>query len=175
MSQGTVRASALIVAGAYFFLFLLFFWPLVDLATTGWPFRPGSVEWRYGFLGLMTAYWHTPILAILSSMGLALFLRHKKTLRLLSVLCLLWSAVLFIVMVLFPLDVIQLRSATPPENLAFFQTGALLSELKHLTAFVAVFLLGWGGWRTVGKMPKSARSTEAGGLTAEVLKAQKRD
>jgi len=175
MSQGTVRASALTVAGAYFFFALLFFWPLVDLATTGWPFRPGSVEWRYGFLGLMTAYWHTPILSMVLSMGLALLLQHRKTLRLLSVLCLLWAVALLIIMVLFPLDVIQLRSVTPPENLGLFQTGALLSELKHLTAFVTVFLLGWGGWRTVGRMPKKAKSSEGSGLTAEVLKAQKRD
>ena len=175
MSQGNIRASALLIAGAYFFLALLFFWPLMDLASTGWPFRPGSLEWRYGFLGLMTAYWHTPILSMVLSMGLALVLQHRWTFRLLSVLCILWAVFLLIVLVLFPLDVIQLRSVTPEENLAFFQAGALFSELKHLTAFVAVSLLGWGGWRTARGMPNLSRSAAGSDLTAEVLKAQKRD
>jgi hypothetical protein len=175
MSQGNTRTSQLFIAGAYFFLFLLVFWPVVDLATTGWPFRPGDVQWRYGFMGLMTAYSHTPILAMLLAMGLAFVLRHRKTLRLISFLCLVGAVGLLIVLILFPLDVIQLRSVTPPENLQFFQTGALLSELKHLTAGVTLFLLGLGGWRTAGTMAKLARSTSGSNLTAEVIKTQKRD
>jgi len=173
MSQGNTRTSQLFIAGAYFFLFLLVFWPMVDLATTGWPFRPGDVQWRYGFFGLLTAYSHTPILAMLIAMGLAFVLRHRKTLRVISFLCFVGAVGLLIVLVLFPLDVIQLRSVTPPENLSFFQTGAILSELKHLTAAVTLSLLGLGGWRTAGSMAESAPS--GSDLTAEVLKAQKRD
>ncbi len=78
MANGIFRLSALTVAGIYVFLTFLFIWPLVDLAATGWPFQPGRLEWRYGFLGLMTAYWHTPILAVILSMFLSLILRHRK-------------------------------------------------------------------------------------------------
>jgi len=163
------------IAGAYFFLALLFLWPVVDLLTTGWPIRPGSLEWRYGFLGIMTAYFHTPMLAMALAMGLAFALRHRLTLRFLSLLNILGAFALLCAMVLFALDVIQLRSATPPENLSFFQTGALLSGLKHFTAFITVSLLGFGGWRTAGWMSRRPRSTEASDITAEVLKAQKRD
>ena len=126
-------------------------------------------------MGLMTAYSHTPILAILLTMGLAFVLRHRNTLRLFSVLSFVGAVGLLIVLVLFPLDVIQLRSVTPAENLTFFQTGALLSELKHLTAAVTLSLLGLGGWRTAGSMAELARSTSGSNLTAEVIKAQKRD
>jgi hypothetical protein len=175
MSQGTIRISKLAVVGAYLFLALLFIWPAVDLIATGWPLKPGNLEWRYGFLGLLTAYLHTPMLAMILAMAAAFFLRHRLTLRLLGLFCLLCALGLFVVVVLFPLDVIQLRSATPSENLSFFQTGALLSEGKHLTALVTLSLLGLGAWRTAGAMPKESRTKEGSELTAEVLRAQKRD
>lgn len=175
MNQGNVQASKLTVAGSYFFLFFLFVWPLVDLASTGWPVRLGSLEWRYGFFGLLTSYLHTPILAVLLAMVLAFFLGHGRTFRILSILCLVMATFILVVLGLFPLDAIQLRSAQPPERLNAFQMGALFAELKHLTAFVTVSLLGVGGWRTAGRMVKQSRSREGSGLTAEVIKAQKRD
>jgi hypothetical protein len=173
MVQGNLRPSALTLAGVYIFLLFLFLWPLVDLASTVWPFLPGSLQWRYGFLGLLTAYWHTPILAIVLGMFVAMYFQHRKTLRALSVFSFLWAACLFVVLILFPLDVIQLRAMTPAENRSTFQAGAIFSELKHLTAFAVVLLLGWGGWRTGRKLP-GARDPESSDLTAEVLKAQKR-
>lgn len=175
MSQGISRHSRMMVFGAYLFLTLLVFWSAVDLVTTGWPMRFGSVEWRYGFMGLLTAYLHTPVLALFLAMGLSLFLGHRTALRVLAMVCLLAALGLFIVLILFPLDVIQLRSVTPPENLRFFQTGAILSELKHFTSFLVLILLGAGGWRTGGRMQGKVRASEGSGLTAEVLKAQKRE
>jgi hypothetical protein len=123
----------------------------------------------------MSAYLHTPTLALVLAMGLAFVLGHGKSLRLFSVLCLLGALVLLIVLVLFPLDVIQLRSVTPEERLPAFQAGAVLAALKHLTGFVALLLLGVGGWRTAGDLSKLTRSSEGSQLTAEVLKAQKLD
>ena len=174
MSQGTIRPSALSVAGAYFFMFVLVFWPMVDLASSIWPLQMGNLQWRYGFMGLMAAYLHTPILAVVLAMGLAYYLQHSLTLRLLSLLGFLGALVLFIVLVLFPLDVIQLRSQIAQERLSSFQAGALLAELKHFTAFVALLLLGFGGWRTARDLSKKNRSPEGSQLTAEVLKAQKK-
>jgi hypothetical protein len=51
----------------------------------------------------------------------------------------------------------------------------VLSELKFLTTVIAALLIGWGGWRTVGRMAEELRPKEGSELTAEVLKAQKRD
>jgi len=176
MSQGNVRASALTIAGAYLFLLFLFVWPVVDLWATAWPPRVGNLEWRYGFLGLMTSYWPTPLLATVLSMGLAFVLGHRKTFRGLSILCLLWALFVVIVLILFPLDAIQIRSATPEENRGILQVSAVLSELKHLTTFVILTFLGWGGWKTVGRMSSGkSKTSEKSDLTAEVLKAQKRE
>ena len=175
MSQGTIRPSALSIAGAYFFMFILVFWPVVDLTSSVWPLQLGNLQWRYGVMGLMAAYLHTPILAVVLAMGLAFVLQHQVALRLLSILSFLGVLGLFLVLVLFPLDVIQLRSAMAEERLSSFQAGALLAELKHLTAFVALLLLGMGGWRTAREISRKSRSPEGSQLTAEVLKAQKKD
>ncbi len=175
MSQGTVRTSTLSLAGAYFFLATLFLWPLVDLLSNAWPIQLGNIQWRYGFMGLLTAYLHTPLLALGLGLVLAFALRNWITLRVVSAVCVLGAVFLFLVMGLFALDGIQLRGSVPAENLGPFQAGMVLSELKFLTALITALLLGWGGWRTAGKAPAKARSKGASDLTAEVMKAQKRD
>ena len=175
MSPNPGRTSALFIAGAYFFLLTLVFWPVVDLVSTVYPFRMGDPNWRYGFMGLMAAYLSTPILGIFLGMGLSYVMGHKNTLRFLSVFSVLGFVVLIVVLILFPLDAIQVRSITPEEQRSAFQIGAALAELKHLTAAVVLALLGFGAWRTAKEMAGKPKSSRSGELTAEVLKAQKRD
>jgi len=175
MSTETSRVSSWYVAGAYSLCVVLVFWPAADLLTSAWPTQFGAIQWRYGFLGLMSAFLHTPILSIALAMALAFWIGHSAVIRGLAIVSLLGSLTLFLVMVFFALDVIQLRNATPPESLAAFQVGAVSSELKHLTAFVTLSLLGVGGWKTAGIMSHKSRSSQKSDLTAEVLKAQKRD
>ncbi len=169
MSQRTIRPSALGVVGAYFFLFLLVFWPAVDFLTTVWSPRLGSVEWRYGAVGLMAAYLTTPILGIGLAMVLAYALRHTRTLLFLSVISLLGALFLIPAMGSFALDVLQLRNARPPEALPSFQAGALIAEMKHLTAFVALSLFCLGGWKTAGDLSKRAQASEPRGRSGEVV------
>ncbi|MBT8397190.1 MAG: hypothetical protein HKO65_03940 [Gemmatimonadetes bacterium] len=175
MSQSPSRTSALIIAGAYFFLFTLVLWPVVDLTSTVYPFRMGDPGWRYGSMGLMAAYLSTPVLAIFLAMVVSYLFGHKNTLRAISVFSVLGFVVLVVVLILFPLDVIQVRSATPEEQRSSFQVGAAIAELKHLTAAVVLALLGFGGWRTTKEMAGKPKSSQSSELTAEVLKAQKRD
>lgn len=175
MSQGTVRVSALGVAGVYFFLFILFMWPAVDLFSNTWPMQLGNIQWRVGFMGLLTAYLHTPLLAIVLAMALAFALGHKWTLRILSILSFLGVVLMLLAMVFFALDAIQIRGGVPEENLGAFNAGTILSELKFLTVAVAMVFLGWGAWRTTGSFPGLPKSAGTSTVTAEVLKAQKRD
>ncbi len=161
MSQRSIHPSRLGVAGAYFFAFVLFFWPLVDLVTTSFPPQFGTVEWRYGFLGLTAAFLHTPILGIFLAMALALLLGHKGALRILSGLCLLGAVLLIVVLVTFALDVVQMRSITPVEARPAFQAGALIAESKHFTAFLALCLLGLGGWKTASDLSGREKASDA--------------
>lgn len=175
MSQGTSRVSGALVFGAYLFLVVLFMWPVIDLFSNTWPLQPGNIQWRIGFMGMFTAYFTTPLLAIVLSMALAFVLSHKNTLRIFSVICFLGVVVMVIAMGLFALDAIQLRSGIPAENRAAFNAGTILTELKFFSVFLVLIFLGWGGWKTAGNVPGKPKSSERAEVTAEVLKAQKRD
>lgn len=126
-------------------------------------------------MGLFTAYVTTPLLAIVLAMALAFVLSHKNTLRVFSVICFLGVVEMGIAMGLFGLDAIQLRSGVPAENQAAFFSGIILTELKFFSVLLVLIFLGWGGWKTAGNVPGKPKSSERAEVTAEVLKAQKRD
>ena len=169
MSQRSIQPSATGIVGAYFFAFLLVFWPMVDYLTTVWAPQFGNVEWRYGAVGLMAAYLTTPLLGMALALLVAFSLRQVNTLRALSMLSLMGAVFLIPAMLSFALDVVQLRSTRPPESLPSFQAGALIAEAKHFTALVTLALFGLGGWTTAGDISRKARSPEARGRSGEVV------
>jgi hypothetical protein len=171
MPKGMTRPSNIAVAGFYFFMFVLVFWPVVDWLSSIWPLQFGNLQWRYGSMGLMAAYLHTPILALFLAAFFGFLMDHRLTLRLVSVVSLLTALVLVVVLILFPLDVIQLRGGVAEEQRASFLAGAVLAELKHFTALISLLLLSVGGWKTA----KSIYRPEGPQATADVLKAQQSD
>jgi hypothetical protein len=123
----------------------------------------------------MASYLQTPVLGILLAMVMAFVLRHGRVIRLLSVLCLLGALFLLVVMSVFALDVLELHDMTPAERLPSFRAGALLAELKHLSAFVVLTLLGVGGRRSGAAGAEKERSARSSETTAEALKAQQKE
>lgn len=173
MSQRIAEPSKLGVAGIYLFLFLLVFWPLMDWFTTvGFP-RLGSVEWRYGAVGLFSAYLATPALGLALAMVLAFFLRHVTALRVMAMFSLLLTVILLPAMGSFALDVIQVRAGRPPESLPSFHAGAVIAEAKLFTHFAVFALLGLGGWTTAGNLARKMKSDEAKGRTSGLVGAPK--
>ena len=98
MTKRTLEPPLLGIAAAYFILFTLVLWPLVDFLTTVLPLQMGRAEWRFGSLGIMAVYVSTPIMGVGMAMVLAFFLRHRLVLRFLSVLCLLGAGFLVLAM-----------------------------------------------------------------------------
>lgn len=173
MSHPTDNASRLAITGLYLFAALLVFWPILDLVTTSWPPQFGTLQWRYGMMGLLASYTHTPILGLVLAMIAAFGLRHTGVLRTVSVLSLLGGLVLLIVLVMFPLDVVQMGSNAPPEARPSMKAGAIIAELKHGTGFLALVLLGLGGWRTAGylsKGPEARSHGESAKRTGDLVK-----
>lgn len=156
MTDDRAAVSSLAIRGLYFFTFILVFWPAADLITNTWPIQLGRLQWRYGFMGLLAGFLHTPILGLALAMVLAYAMAHRRILRLLSAVNLLGAFVLLAVLLFFALDVVQIRNTVPAERLPSFQAGALIAELKHLTSFVVLTLLGIGGWRTAALMEVDA-------------------
>ncbi len=162
------------VAGVYLFGFLLFFWPLADLLTNTFPVRLGSLAWRYGFGGLLAAYLTTPILGLLLLMGAAYGLRHVRTLRLLSVFDILMALGILVVMVVFALDLLQVRAGRPPAARAAVLAGGIVAIAKHFSAALVLGLLGVGGWRTARKWSDGGRRRSETDTAARIVGKQKR-
>jgi hypothetical protein len=159
------------VAGLYLFGILLFFWPFTDLVSNALPVQLGNLHWRYGFGGLLAAYLNTPILGLILLMAVAYWLGHTRTLRFLSVLELLMAVGLLVVMVIFALDMIQVRASRPEAARPAVLAGGTIAIAKHLTAAVVLALLGIGGWRTAGRCAEVARKqAEEGGASRIVMK-----
>ncbi len=127
MTHSRPRVSRWAIRGLYFFTFIVIFWPGADLITNVWPLQPGNLQWRYGFMGLLAGFPHTPILGLALAMSLAYAMKHDRTLRMLSAINLIGAAGLLAVLLFFPLDVVQLESAVPTEGLPSFQAGSLIA------------------------------------------------
>ena len=165
--------SAWSVAGLYLFGILLFFWPFTDLVTNALPVQLGNLHWRYGFGGLLAAYLNTPILGLVLLMAVAYWLRHVRTLRVLSVFELVMAVGLLVVIVVFALDMLQVRASRPEAARPAVLAGGTIAIAKHFTAAVVLTLLGIGGWRTAGRWTKVARQqAEKGGASRIVRKGK---
>jgi len=163
--------SAWSVAGLYLFGILLFFWPLTDLVTNALPIQLGNLHWRYGFGGLLAAYLNTPILGLVLLMAVAHWLGHTRTLSFLSVLELMMAVGLLAVIVVFALDMVQVRASRPEAARPAVLAGGSIAIAKHLTAAVVLTLLGVGGWRTAGRWADVARrQSEKDGASRIVMK-----
>lgn len=167
MTRGKPQIARVAYLGVYFFMFILVFWPVADLVTNTWPTQLGNVQWRYGFMGLLSGFLHTPILGLMIAMITALSLGHRRVLRSLSGVCLAGAVLLGLVVLFFALDVVQVRAMRPAGQLSSFTAGALIAELKHVTAFVALSLLGFGGWKTAGALSGDASAKADPGLVMD--------
>jgi len=150
------------ISGLYLFALVLVFSPMMDLASTVWPARFGELAWRYGFLGLLPGYIHTPILGLIMAGLLAYGQGHTSVVRVLAALSLVGALVLLSAMTAFALDVLQMRGLRPPEEQTAVLVGGVLQEVKYLTACVVLALLGLGGRATA----KGMKAAGAGGRSS---------
>jgi len=133
---------ALYVVAAVFILS-----PLVDVVTNFYPLDPGSVQWRYGAVGIMSNYLISAVFGLLLGTCIAAIAGGRMARWMFTILDLATAAVLILVLALFSLDVLQLRNVVRPEAADMFKIGALKAALKLVMVAVALALLGIGGLR----------------------------
>ena len=155
MTRSTV--SPWVTWGLYLFALVLVFSPIMDLTSTVWPFRPADMAWRYGFLGLLPGYVHTPILGVILGMAVAYWQGHPSVLYAAGVLSSLAALILFLGMAAFALDVLQMRELRAPEERTGVLIGGILQEVKYVTAAIVLALLGIGGASTAKEIRASGR------------------
>ncbi len=148
------RVSPWIARGLYLFAVALLLTAVIDLGSTVWPFRPGEVTWRYGFLGLMAGYLQTPTLGLTIALAVALWQESRTMLRVLGTVGLLAAAALLLAVGMFALDVIQMRGMRVDEIQSSVLTGGMLQEVKYVVASVVLVLLGLGAMGTAKRLGK---------------------
>lgn len=121
--------------------------PLIDFVSNIWPLRVGEARWRFGGVGLISGYLVTPLLGDLMLMIAAATLERRIAQRALAVFNLLVAVLLAGILVIYPLDVLQLRGSVPRDSLAVFDGAAIRSVVKLLLLMVAFLGLAIAGFR----------------------------
>lgn len=155
---------------AYPFAALLVIQPLMDLVFTVWPLRPGAITWRFGSVGLLSAALITPMIGDFFAVVAANVLGHRRVQWFLTSANALLSVLMSVILVLFVLDAVQLRSQVIPEAMLAYDvamTKTFVIQSIALTVFVA---LSFTGFRTLwsnrpakvrGEVPLVAGPNEA--------------
>lgn len=166
MTGSSLQPSPWAVRALYLFALVLVVMPMLDLVTTVLPARPGEFSWRYGAFGLMAGYLHTPMLGLVLGLVVAYWVEHRWVLKLGGVVAGLGALFLGLVMVVFALDVLQMRGMRAEEVQSAVLAGGLLQEIKYLSAALVLAPLGYGAWQTAGKPRASSRPSDAPGIVA---------
>lgn len=170
MSSGRSRAAGAsgedlspFAPAVYFILGLLILVPLLDYLLNVWPVQPGELGWRYGAVGLLGQYLHTPLLGLMLLSLFAWRLKHLRTLRLVAVAGLVVSIVLVLALIGFSLDALQLRMGVDDDARQVFHIGVVRALAKLSTGAVAFGLLGLAGLRAARRLPRPGRAGAASG------------
>ncbi|MDX2194443.1 MAG: hypothetical protein NW201_13925 [Gemmatimonadales bacterium] len=144
----------------YFVAFALIAVPFSDFTTSIVPPQFGNMQWRFASAGLLSGFIFTPLMGVTLGLIVTMANEHRLAQRLLSGFNTMFAVLLLGVMIMFMLDVVQLRREVPPGDtrVAFYFT-ALRSVLKFAVGIVAFLWLGITGLRTV---PASRRRNESG-------------
>jgi hypothetical protein len=149
---------------AYLMAALLVLFPLGDTLLTVWPLRLGTVSWRFGAVGIFSRAMMTPLLGLLLALAVAALAKHSRARRGIALLAGLQALVLLIVIPLFALDTLQMRSQVRPEALAGVDVASTIAATKLLlTAVVAAALCAAGVRRTRWDAQRSGRVRRAAG------------
>lgn len=156
MSSVEERGLLRIAPAGYFVAFLLVATPLFDWIANVTPFRPGSVDWRYGVTGLLSGFLLTPLLGMVIASLIAMATNTRRSRILVGTLNLMGGLALCLLLPLFALDFFQLRASVPPSELPLFEAAGFKAALKHATAAMAFLWLGIAALRA---LPRPVRKT----------------
>jgi hypothetical protein len=152
------RGVLRVAPAGYFIAFLLVVTPAFDWVTNITPFRPGSVDWRYGVTGLLSGFLLTPLLGMAVAALISAATGGRRARLVTGVLNLAFGLALVLLLPLFALDFFQLRASMPAGELSLYDVAGLKAAVKHLTA-AAAFL--WLGVAVLRNLPRAVRKRAA--------------
>lgn len=169
MATRSTTESPLLTGPAYAVAILFVLLPIIDTFSQTWPIALSSPGWRYGTIGIGANYLISGLLGMLGLSALAAMGMHRRTLRLLAVLCGVATVLLLVAMFGFLLDAVQVRSGIPASETGArtaFDIGGAKAALKYVLSALVMGWLAIATWRRAGAIPR-AKDAEAPALVGE--------
>src|SRR5262245_11566642 len=131
-----------LVGVIHYVAFLLVLSPLADFVANVAPFHPSDAHWRYGTVALFSGFLLTPLLGVVMSTVAAELLMQSRVQRVLGFLSLAAGVLLGLSLVLYVLDLLEVRHAVPDDARLTFDVGSLKALGKHVSVVPALLWLG---------------------------------
>lgn len=138
-----------------------------------WPVRFGDLKWRFGAVGLFADAFVGVIFGLVWLMAVATILDHRRTLRTLSVLNLLFAVTLSVLITSFGLDFLQVRSGVNPQLRGALDITVFRALATMALSILTAALLGLSGWRSTREARRtSAQESREGGMLYRPIPAK---
>ncbi len=127
--------------GLYAVALLLIIVPLADITLRSFATEIGSLQWRFGMVGLLFGNLGTVVLGLGLLGFFAAILGHRGVLRTVGLVAVILAVVLFALMVLFALDAIQMRrlvAVAMKRSILVSSAGAAISASLGMIALLAI-------------------------------------
>lgn len=136
---------------------LLVVTPLLQVAAALGSFRPDSVGWRFGAVGLLSGSLLTPLLGIFMAVLAAHLLGKRVLLRILSIIAMLAAMGVIAMLLLFALDALQMHASVAPNFMRPWWIATGQSIFNQTLALLALSATGLSGWRA-SRRPHTERA-----------------
>lgn len=144
-----------------------------DPIIRSWPVRLGDLKWRFGAAGLFTDAVVGIIFGLVWLMAVAAILDHRRTLRTLSALNLLFALALCALIVGFGLDFLQVRSSVNPQLRGSLDFTVLRALVTIALSILTTAALGVSGWRSTREARRTAaQESREGGMLYRPIQAK---
>jgi hypothetical protein len=154
-----MKLNAPLIAAAYLVAALLILVPLIEVTLSIWPLRFGQTAWRFGTLGLLSQAATTPMVGAVLLFATAFLLGHRKALIAGAFAAALISIALMVMIPMFGLDAVQMRSTVSGPATRTFDISGVLATVKLTGLLIVSILLTVGAVKAVRN--KTKRSTPA--------------
>jgi hypothetical protein len=123
----------------------------LDFGANVWPWQPGSIQWRFGAVGLFAGPLASLVLGVFLLMAGAWTLKHRRIQRTLAILSVLLVVLLLLTMAGFTLDALQMRASVREQSQGPLSSVVVQAAVKYLIVLLSLTALSWLAWPTSKK------------------------
>ncbi len=150
------RAGRVLAWALYTVCGLFLLSPALDLLAAVLPPHPGNIQWRFGLMVTIAPTIMTGVISLAMYAVLGVLFGHRPVLTWVGVLSVVLSVLYVGMLLVFGLDLLQLRKAVPSERQLAFWIMSLKCLAQILTGSFVLLVLGMGSLRLTKSRGKDA-------------------